>query len=361
MPGNTFGQLFRISTFGESHGLCVGCVIDGMPPNFCLSESDIQPELDKRRPGQSNLTTARQEKDQVKIISGVFEGKTTGAPILLLIDNEDKRPEDYLNFKDLFRPSHADFTYQAKYGIRDWQGGGRASARETVARVAAGAVAKKFLREKAGCEFLTFVESVGDIKTGLNYQEVKAGDLENSPVRCPDIAASQKMVELIEKIKAEGDSIGGVVFGVIKKMPAGLGEPVFDKLSADLAKAMLSIGAVKGFEYGKGFAASVMKGSQHNDEFYMANGQVRTKTNNSGGIQGGISNGEDIYFRVAFKPTATIAQNQNTVTLDGQAAVIKASGRHDPCVAIRGVAVVEAMAVLVMMDHFLRYKSLCKN
>lgn len=361
MPGNTFGQLFKITTFGESHGLAVGCVIDGMPPNFELSESDIQAELNKRKPGQNNLTTQRQEKDQVKIMSGVFEDKTTGAPILLLINNEDKRPEDYLNFKDLFRPSHADFTYQVKYGIRDWQGGGRASARETVARVAAGAVAKKFLQEKAGVEFLTFIESIGDIKTKINYQEVKAGDIENSPVRCPEPKASQEMAALIEKTKAEGDSIGGVVFGVIKKAPVGLGEPVFDKLSADLAKAMLSIGAVKGFEYGSGFAASAMKGSQHNDEFYMQGDQVRTKTNNSGGIQGGISNGEDIYFRVVFKPTATIAKNQNTVGLNGQAAVIKAGGRHDPCVAIRGVAVVEAMAALVIMDHFLRYQLLCKN
>ena len=357
MPGNTFGQLFKVTTFGESHGLSVGCVIDGMPPNFGLSENDIQPELNKRRPGQSNLTTARQEKDKVKIISGVFEGKTTGAPILLLIDNEDKRPEDYLNFKNLFRPSHADFTYQTKYGIRDWQGGGRASARETASRVAAGAVAKKFLQEKAGVEFLTFMENVGDVKAGINYQEVKTSGIENSPVRCPEPVASQKMAELIEKTKAEGDSIGGVVFGVIKKIPAGLGEPVFDKLSADLAKAMLSIGAVKGFEYGSGFAASAMKGSQHNDEFCMENGRIRTKTNNSGGIQGGISNGEDVYFRVAFKPTATIAQDQNTVTLNGQAAIIKAGGRHDPCVAIRAVSVVEAMAALVIMDHFLRQKS----
>ena len=357
MAGSTFGQLFKITTFGESHGLCVGCVIDGMPPNLKLSESDIQPELNKRRPGQSNLTTARQEKDQVKIMSGVFEGKTTGAPILLLINNEDKRPEDYLNFKNLFRPSHADFTYQTKYGIRDWQGGGRASARETVARVAAGAVAKKFLKEKLGVEFLTFIESVGNIKADINYQKVKAGDIENSPVRCPEPKASQKIADLIEKIKGEGDSIGGVVFGTIKKMPQGLGEPVFDKLSADLAKAMLSIGAAKGFEYGSGFTAGAIKGSQHNDEFYMENGQVRTRTNNSGGIQGGISNGEDIYFRVAFKPTATIAQNQNTVNLDGQATVIKASGRHDPCVAIRAVSVVEAMAALVITDHYLRQRA----
>ncbi|MDO8524624.1 MAG: chorismate synthase [bacterium] len=356
MPGNTFGQLFKITTFGESHGLAVGCVIDGMPSNFELSESDIQPDLDKRKPGQSHLTTARQEKDQVKIKSGVFEGKTTGAPILLLVNNEDKRSEDYLDIKDLFRPSHADFTYQAKYGIRDWQGGGRASARETVARVAAGAVAKKFLQEKLSVEFLTFIESVGEVKASINYQEVKASDIEASLVRCPSPEDSQRMIELIEKTKAEGDSIGGVVFGVIKKMPKGLGEPVFDKLSADLAKAMLSIGAVKGFEYGRGFLASTMKGSEHNDEFYIKDSQVRTKTNNSGGIQGGISNGEDIYFRVAFKPTATIAKNQNTIGLDGQAVVVKASGRHDPCVAIRAVAVVEAMGAITVMDHYLRNK-----
>lgn len=357
MPGNTFGQLFQITSFGESHGGVVGCVVDGCPPNLELSESDIQPDLDRRKPGQSEITSQRKEEDKIHILSGVFEGKTTGAPILLLVYNQDRKPEDYLHLKDLYRPSHADYTYYAKYGLRDWQGGGRASARETVARVAAGAVAKKFLKEKLRIEFLAYVESVGDVKAQVDYRNVKPEDVEANIVRCPDKEAAEEMINLIEKVREEGDSIGGVVFGAIKNVPAGLGEPVFNKLSADLAKAMVSVSAVHGFEYGSGFAASKMTGSEHNDEFYVEQGRIRTKTNNSGGIQGGISNGEDIYFRVAFKPVSTIRKPQKTVNKEKQELTLEATGRHDPCVVPRAVSVVEAMAALVVMDHCLRHKA----
>jgi len=336
MAGNTFGQLFRVTTFGESHGGAVGCVVDGCPPGLEISVEDIQKDLDRRRPGQSQITSPRKEEDKIEILSGVFEGKTTGTPILLLAKNKDARSQDYEILKTLFRPGHADFTFQKKFGIRDWRGSGRASARETLARVAAGAIAKKFLKQKIGIEFLAFVEQVGEIKT-------------------KDKKITEEMIKLIEKVRDEGDSVGGVIRGEIKNVPVGLGEPVFDKLSADLGKAMLSIPAVKGFEIGSGFSGVKMKGSQHNDSFMAdENGKIRTKTNFSGGIQGGISNGETINFRVAFKPVSTIRKEQNTVNLKGQNVKLEATGRHDPCVLPRAVPIVEAMAAIVIMDHYLR-------
>ncbi len=346
MPGNTFGQLFRITTFGESHGGAVGCVVDGCPPGLKISVADIQKDLDRRKPGQSKITSPRKEEDKIEILSGVFEGKTTGTPIMLMAKNKDARPEDYEKLKDIFRPSHADFTYEMKYGLRNWEGSGRASARETLARVAAGAIAKKFLREKLAIEFLAYVEQVGDIK------------IESNIVRCPDEKIAEQMIQLINRLIQEGDSVGGVIKGLIKNVPAGLGEPVFDKLSADLGKAMLSIPAVKGFEIGSGFTGAKMKGSQHNDSFFVDNnGKIRTKTNFSGGIQGGISNGENIYFRVAFKPVSTIRKAQKTVNRQKQEIILEAVGRHDPCVLPRAVPIVEAMAALVIIDHYLRHKA----
>lgn len=359
MAGNTFGTLFRVTTFGESHGGVVGCVVDGCPPGLKISVEDIQKDLDRRRPGQSRITSPRKEEDKIEILSGVFEGKTTGTPILLLAKNKDAKPEDYLKLKDVFRPSHADFTYEKKYGFRNWQGSGRASARETLARVAAGAIAKKFLKEKLEIEFLAYVEQVGDIKikdvgVGLDRPE----QIESNIIRCPDEKVAEKMIQLINRLKQEGDSVGGIIRGVIKNTPVGLGEPVFDKLSADLGKAMLSIPAVKGFEIGSGFAGVKMRGSQHNDSFYTdKQGRIRTKTNFSGGIQGGISNGENIYFRVAFKPVSTIRKAQKTVNKQMQEVVLEAVGRHDPCVLPRAVPIVEAMAALVIMDHYLRNKA----
>ena len=358
MAGNSLGKLFRITTFGESHGGCVGVVIDGCPPGLKLSEEDIQPELDRRMPGQSNITSQRKEEDKIKILSGVFEGKTTGAPILLLAKNKDPRPKDYLHLKDLYRPSHADYTYEKKYGLRDWRGSGRASARETLARVAAGAVAKKYLKEKLGIKFIACVEQVGKLKASFDISRLTLKQVESNIVRCPDKKSAKRMIDLINNVRQQGDSIGGVIRGVIKNVPVGLGEPVFDKLSADLGKAMLSIPATKGFEIGSGFKSAEMKGSQHNDEFCLdQSGKIRTKTNNSGGIQGGISNGENIYFRVAFKPVSTIQKKQKTVTVDKQQVVLKASGRHDPCVLPRAVPIVEAVASLVIIDHYLRHKA----
>ena len=357
MPGNSFGQLFRITTFGESHGGCVGVVIDGCPSGLKLSEKDIQPELDRRKPGQSEITTQRKEEDKVEILSGVFEGKTLGTPIAMVIKNKDARPKDYLYLKDLYRPSHADFTYEKKYGLRDWRGGGRASARETAARVAAGAVAKKYLNEKLELELISFVEQVGDIAAKIDVNKVTREQVEANIVRCPDKKIAQKMIKLIKEVREEGDSVGGVIGGVIRNVPVGLGEPVLDKLSADLAKAMLSISATKGFEFGSGFQGTKMKGSQHNDEFYVdKNRKIRTKTNYSGGIQGGISNGENICFRVAFKPTSTIQKEQKTVNKNKKEVRLKAAGRHDPCVLSRAIPIVEAMAALVVMDHYLRQK-----
>ena len=357
--GNTFGRLFRVTTFGESHGGGVGVVIDGCPPNIELSEADIQRELDRRRPGQSKITTQRKEKDQCEILSGVFEAKTLGTPIAILVRNKDARPEDYLEMAEKFRPSHADFTYEAKYGIRNWQGGGRASARETIGRVAAGAVAKKILSALySKFAVVAYVTQIHDIVAKINRSMVKGNDVEKNMVRCPDPAAAKKMVARIEQVRGQGDSVGGVIECVVRGIPPGIGEPVFDKLEADLAKAMLSIPATKGFEIGSGFSATRLRGSQHNDPFEMRGGKIRVATNNSGGVQGGISNGEEIYFRVAFKPTATIAHEQQTVTSSRQRTRLAARGRHDPCVLPRAVPIVEAMAALVLGDHALRQRAI---
>lgn len=358
MAGNTFGKLFQVTTFGESHGGAVGCVVDGCPPGLKISEVDIQKDLDRRKPGQSKITTPRKEEDKIKILSGVFEGKTTGTPIMLMAKNKDARPEDYEKLKNIYRPSHADFTYEKKYGIRNWQGSGRASARETLARVAAGAIAKKYLNEKLGIEFLAYVEQVGELKAKVDFNKVTSEQIESNIVRCPDEKIAARMIQYINILKQEGDSVGGIIRGVIKNTPIGLGEPVFDKLSADLGKAMLSIPAVKGFEIGSGFEGTKMKGSKHNDSFFTdENGKIRTKTNFSGGIQGGISNGETIHFRVAFKPVSTIRKEQDTVNSEGQNVKLEATGRHDPCVLPRAVPIVEAMAALTIMDHYLRNKA----
>jgi chorismate synthase len=357
MAGNTFGQLFKVTTFGESHGGCVGCVVDGCPPGVEISEEEIQKEMDKRKPGQSAITSPRKEEDEIKILSGYFEGKTTGTPILMLAYNKDMRPEDYDHLKDAYRPSHADFTYEQKYGLRDFRGSGRASARETLARVAAGAIAKKYLKEKLGIRILSFVSQVGDIKTDIDFNNVTEEEVESNIVRCPDQETAKKMIELIERMRDSGDSIGGVITGVIKNVPAGLGEPVFDKLNADLGKAVLSINAVKGFEIGSGFAGVVKPGSEHNDEFMVSDGKIKTKTNNAGGTLGGISTGETNYFRVAFKSVSTIMKKQNTVNRNMEEVELQASGRHDPCVLPRAVPIVDAMSALTIMDHYLRHKA----
>ena len=357
--GNTFGQLFRVTTFGESHGGGVGVVIDGCPPKIDISEVDIQRELDRRRPGQSKITTQRKEEDRCEILSGIFEGKTLGTPIAILVRNQDARPEAYAEMKGTFRPSHADFTYEAKYGIRNWQGGGRASARETIGRVAAGAVARKVLEKLyPKIDIVAYVTQIHEIAAKIDRSKVKIEEVEANIVRCPDEAAAKSMIALIEKVREEGDSIGGVIECVVRNAPAGLGEPVFDKLEADLAKAMLSLPATKGFEIGSGFSATQMRGSEHNDAFEMRNDRVRTSTNKSGGVQGGISNGEEIYFRVAFKPTATIAREQSTVTASHEQTKLAARGRHDPCVLPRAVPMVEAMAALVLCDHALRQRAI---
>jgi chorismate synthase len=357
MPGNTFGQLFRVTTFGESHGAAVDAIVDGCPPGLKLSEKDIQPELDRRKPGQSSITTPRKEEDTIHILSGVFEGKTTGTPILLIAYNKDANPSDYKHLKDLYRPSHADFTYDLKYGIRDWRGSGRASARETLARVAAGAIAKKYLLQKFGTQFLSYVQQVGNISTAIDMNKVTSENIDKSIVRCPDEAVANKMIKLIEQVRTEGDSVGGIIKGLIKNPPPGIGEPVFDKLPADLGKAMLSINAVKGFDFGSGFDGICMRGSEHNDEFKTSNKKVHASTNNAGGTLGGISTGDDIYFRVAFKPVATISKEQNTVMRSGKATKLSAQGRHDPCVLPRAVPIVDAMGALVLMDHYLRHKA----
>jgi chorismate synthase len=356
---NTFGQLFRVTTFGESHGGGVGVVIDGCPPKIEISEAEIQRELDRRRPGQSKITTQRKEEDRCEILSGVFEGKTLGTPIGILVRNKDARPEDYAATAKTFRPSHADFTYEAKYGTRNWQGGGRASARETIGRVAAAAVARRVLRTLCPkIEIVAYVARIHDLPAKIDRSKVKVSDVEANIVRCPDKAAAKKMISLIEKTRADGDSLGGVIECLVRNAPAGLGEPVFDKLEADLAKGMLSLPATKGFEIGSGFSATRMRGSEHNDPFEMRGGKVRTATNYSGGIQGGISNGEDIYFRVGFKPTATIAREQKTVTASREQTKLAARGRHDPCVLPRAVPMVEAMAALVLCDHALRQRAI---
>jgi chorismate synthase len=358
MSGNSFGHLFRISTFGESHGGAVGVVVDGCPPGIEISESDIQVELDRRKPGQSELTTPRKEEDTIAILSGVFEGRTTGTPILLLAKNRDVRSEDYNDLKALYRPSHADFTYQAKYGRRDWRGSGRASARETLARVAAGAIAKKYLKEHLGISVLSYVEQVGDIKAVINSQTVRIESIESNAVRCPDLSCATKMIDLIKQVQSDGDSIGGIIRGVILGAPKGLGAPVFDKLHADLGKAMLSINAAKGFDIGSGFDSVHLRGSQHNDPFELNDsGEAHPRTNNAGGVLGGISSGEMITFRVAFKPVATISKEQDTVSTSGKPVKLSAAGRHDPCVLPRAVPIVDAMAALVLMDHYLRHKA----
>ncbi len=352
--GNLYGTLFKITTFGESHGLAIGAVIDGCPAGLEIDEPFIQAELNRRKPGQSKITTQRKEDDTFKILSGVFEGKTTGAPIAIVIENQDQRSKDYSHIENTFRPSHADFTYQEKYGIRDYRGGGRSSARETAARVAAGAIAKLLLR-KYRVEINAFVSQVGELKAP-HYTSLDLTKTEENIVRCPDAVTAEKMIALIDQVRLERDTVGGAVTCVIKNTPVGLGEPVFDKLHAELGKAMLSINAVKGFEYGSGFEGVQLRGSQHNDEFYVDEGRVRTKTNHSGGIQGGISNGEDIYFNVAFKPVATIMQDQHTVDKDGNDAIVSGKGRHDPCVVPRAVPIVEAMAALVLVDFLMRAK-----
>lgn len=353
--GNTFGKLFSVTTFGESHGEGVGAVIDGCPAGLSVDEVFIQRELDRRRPGQSTITTQRKESDRVRILSGVFEGKTTGAPLALFIPNEDARSKDYSHLAETYRPSHADYTYEKKYGLRDYRGGGRSSARETAARVAAGAVAK-LLIQTAGIQVQAYVSRVGDVEAPP-YTQLDLSKTETNIVRCPDPVVAEKMIALIDKVRHERDTIGGVVTGVIRQVPVGLGEPVFDKLHAALGNAMLGINAVKGFEYGSGFGGTRLRGSQHNDAFINEGGTIRTSTNHSGGIQGGISNGEDIYFNVAFKPVATIMQDQDSVDREGNATVVSGKGRHDPCVVPRAVPIVEAMAALVMADFLLRDKS----
>lgn len=357
--GNSFGHLFRITTWGESHGGGVGVVIDGCPPRLELSEADIQPDMDRRRPGQSKIVTPRKEADTVQILSGVFEGKTLGTPISIWVRNEDARSEAYNEMASKFRPSHADFTYQAKYGFRNWQGGGRSSARETIGRVAAGAIARKILRQTFGVEVLACVSQVKDITATIDHETVTAEEIEGNIVRCPDPAAAARMISLIEQMRGEGDSVGGIVEGIARGVPAGWGEPVFDRLEADLGKAMLSLPASKGFEIGSGFAGIQLTGTQHNDPFRNVEGRVRTTSNRSGGVQGGISNGETIYFRVAFKPVATVMVEQETVNSDLQNTTLKGRGRHDPCVLPRAVPMVEAMTALVLVDHALRHKAQC--
>lgn len=357
--GNTFGHLFRITTWGESHGGGVGVVIDGCPPRLSLSPEDIQRDLDRRRPGQSRITTQRQEEDLVEILSGVFEGQTLGTPILMLARNRDTRSKDYEEMQEKYRPSHADFSYQAKYGIRAWQGGGRASARETWGRVAAGAVARKLLRERCGVEVLAYVRQVRDLVAEVDPSSVTPEQVESNIVRCPDGETAERMIALIEAARMDGDSLGGVVECVARNVPAGLGDPVFDKLEADLGKGVLSLPACKGFEVGSGFGGVLMTGSQHNDPFYSAGGRVRTRTNRSGGVQGGISNGEEIVLRAAFKPTATILKPQETVDIQGNATTLRGRGRHDPCVLPRAVVMVEAMTALTLADHYLRQRAQC--
>ncbi|NGM64277.1 chorismate synthase [Sphingobacterium sp. SGR-19] len=359
MAGNSFGNLFKITTFGESHGKAIGVIIDGCPPNIDIDEDFIQSELDKRKPGQSKITTQRKESDVAQILSGVFEGKSTGTPIAVLIPNEDQRSKDYSHISDKYRPSHADYTYQQKYGIRDYRGGGRSSARETAARVAAGAIAKLYLRNQ-GIEIFAHVSAVGTLEApNLDITNLSAllDVRESNIARCADPATANEMIALIDSIRKAGDTIGGKISTVVRGVPAGLGEPVFDKLHADLGKAMLSINAVHGFEYGSGFSGSEMQGSEHNDIFVKEKEQVRTRTNFSGGIQGGISNGMDITFRTAFKPVATIMRDQETLNEDGDSTIISGKGRHDPCVVSRAVIIVEAMTALVLADHLLRFKA----
>ncbi len=357
MSGNSFGQIFKITTCGESHGGAVGVIIDGAPAGIEITVEEIQQELDRRKPGQSAITTPRSEADLIHALSGIFEGKTTGTPILLMAYNKDQRSADYDHLKNVFRPSHADFTYLMKYGMRDYRGSGRASARETLARVAAGAIAKKYLKQELGIEILSYVEQVGPIKADIDHTRVEASQIEDNIIRCPDPVVAAEMIRLVEEVRDDGDSIGGVIKCVIRNAPVGLGEPVFDRLHADLGKAMLSINAVKGFEVGSGFAGVELRGSVHNDPFVLVDGELRTQTNHAGGVLGGISSGEDIYFRVAFKSVSTISKLQKTLDVDYNEVELEAQGRHDPCVLPRAVPVVDAMAALVIIDHYLRHRA----
>jgi chorismate synthase len=354
MGGSSFGTLFRVTTWGESHGPAVGCVVDGCPPGLPLDLEAIQADLDRRRPGQSRITTQRREEDVVEVLSGVFEGVTTGTPIAMLVRNADARSKDYSELRELYRPSHADFTYAARYGVRDYRGGGRASYREAIGRVAGGAVARQLLAQRGGVEIVGYVLQVADLRGEVDPERVTRADVDANIVRCPDPPAAERMIAAIEEVRKAGDSLGGIVEVVARGVPAGLGEPVFDKLTADFARALMSIPAARGFEVGDGFASVGLRGSTHNDPFVMREGRVRTLTNHSGGIQGGISNGETIVLRIAFKPTATIMQDQQTVTTAGQEVTFRAKGRHDPCVLPRAVATVEAMVALVLADHYLR-------
>jgi len=357
MPGNSFGQHFRMTTFGESHGKAIGCILDGVPAGMPVDIAAIQDELDRRRPGQSKIVTQRKEGDRVDILSGIFEGKTTGTPISMIIYNADAKSKDYSHISDKFRPSHADFTYQQKYGNRDYRGGGRSSARETAARVAAGAIAKQFLTAK-GITVQAFVTQVGNIKLDQDYSTLDLSKTEDNIVRCPDPIVAKSMEELILQVRKKGDTIGGVVGCIIKGMPVGLGEPVFNKLHAALGGAIMGINACKGFEYGSGFKGVEMLGSEHNDAFYESeSGVIKTRTNHSGGIQGGLSNGMDIYFRAAFKPVATIVSDQESVDVEGNKAVVAGKGRHDPCVVPRAVPIVDAMAAMVIADFYLLAKA----
>src|SRR5690349_11036767 len=352
--GNSYGKIFRITTFGESHGPAIGVIIDGCPAGLSIDEEFIQSELSRRKPGQSRITTQRKEEDICKILSGVFDGVSTGTPIAIWIENQDQRSKDYSHIATTFRPSHADYTYEAKYQVRDYRGGGRSSADDTAARVAAGAIAKLLLRQH-GISIRAYVSQVGTIKAP-HFSELDLSKTDENIVRCPDPATAERMIALIDEVRLDRDTIGGVVTGVIENLPPGLGEPVFDKLHAELGKAMLSINAVKGFEYGSGFEGIKMRGSAHNDAFYRDGDRIRTRTNYSGGIQGGISNGEDIYFNVAFKPVATIMQDQQSVDKEGKEVTVSGKGRHDPCVVPRAVPIVESMAALVMADFLLRSK-----
>ncbi len=355
MAGNSFGQLLKLSTFGESHGEAIGGVIDGFPAGVKIDLNAVQYQLDRRKPGQSSIVTQRKESDTVRFLSGIFEGVSTGTPIGFLIKNDDQKSKDYDHIKDVFRPSHADYTYESKYGHRDYRGGGRSSARETACRVVAGALALQVLQHM-GIQIHAYVSAVGDLELD-SANEADFDLIDSNPVRCPDAEMATKMEALIKEIRKEGDTIGGQVTCVVSGVPTGLGEPVFNKLHADLGKAMLSINAVKGFEYGSGFEGSRMKGSEHNDAFESGDG-IRTKTNYSGGIQGGISNGENIYFKVAFKPVATIVQSQDSVNKDGKSVKVEGKGRHDPCVVPRAVPIVDAMTALVILDHYLLNKTI---
>lgn len=356
MSGNSIGQLFKLTTFGESHGIAIGGIIDGCPAGLEIDFDFIQSELDRRKPGQSHITTQRKESDTVKFLSGIFEGKTTGVPIGFIIENENQKSKDYEHLKEAYRPSHADFTYQEKYGIRDYRGGGRSSARETASRVVAGAVAKLLLK-KVGIQIQAYVSQVGHIKLEKHYSQLNLKDTENNIVRCPDAEVAEKMIQYIETIRKQGDTIGGMISCVVNHVPVGLGEPVFDRLHADLGKAMLSINAAKGFEYGEGFNSVNFKGSEMNDLFENDANGIHTKTNHSGGIQGGISNGEDIYFNVAFKPIATIMRKQDSVNQNGENIQVEGKGRHDPCVLPRAVPIVESMCALILADFWLRNRS----